>query len=324
MKVYIEYDLANTSGKGKFLSRLTREWDKIGIKYSDNQKGCDVRLAITRYRTKSKLPTAIRIDGAHAMMPINEINGSKRKKVAESTKWKNKHTTECINKAKVVIWQSEFCKKAGHSFWKIKPKKEYVIFNGASKDEFLPRAPEKRIVMSAYWKKRPHKRLNEMLEIALDYVESHTDVYFDVLGDIEIAVPSHKNIVYHGYTNHKGMAQVFAKAAGMLNLCYSDWCPNAVVEALVAGVPVICTANHGASEIVGDSGIVLDVGDDVINNRMPTQAQIPIKNKEPIYNALDTVLKGKSTFSEPEHLDISKIALKYAGVLSAIKERRKK
>ena len=36
-----------------------------------------------------------------------------------------------------------------------------------------------------------------------------------------------------------------------------DWCPNAVVEALAAGVPVICSNHGGGAELVRDRGCVL-------------------------------------------------------------------
>ena len=316
MKTYIEYDVANESGKGRFLNRLTQQWDKTGVKWSAKQDGCSARLAVTRFRTESKLPTAIRIDGSH-----NEIiipKGADKQRLLKSMKWKNEHCASCINRSEAVIWQSEFCKRMGHAIWKIKPSREYVIFNGDDPANWLPRNPQKRIVLSAHWKNRPHKRLREMAEIANKYTAEHPEVMFDVLGDVIGEAVHGPNIIYHGRVGLDVMKKVYSEAAAMLNICYADWCPNAVVEALVAGMPVICTANHGVSEIVGRSGIVVDIDEPIPKDHFTRAMNKAIRDTKPVYDALDKILYGGAVFPPAEHLHISRVAEQYAGVFRDI------
>jgi glycosyltransferase involved in cell wall biosynthesis len=113
------------------------------------------------------------------------------------------------------------------------------------------------------------------------------------------------------------MKEIFATAGCMLNICYADWCPNAVVEALVAGIPVICTKGHGVSEIVKDSGIIVDIDHTIDKKHFFRATNKPIKNIQPVYDALDKVLFTDLTFPKPEHLYIQNVARQY---YEAIKE----
>ena len=307
MKVFVEYDFKNESGKGKFCSRLRAEWDRTGVEYSDTAKGCDVRLSFIKFRTECKLPTVLRLDGSHNELHMNE------KKQA----WKNRLCSGFIKKSKAVIWQSEFCRKMGHVVFADRPRKEYVIFNGADPAEFLPWNPGKNVLLSAYWKERPHKRLAEMLDVARIYTARHPDVFFHVLGDAKDTIKS-PNIIFHGYLSTEKMKQVFSKCACMLNICYADWCPNAVVEALVAGMPVICTAGHGVSEIVRNSGIVVDIDDPIDKKHFYRAMNKPIRDIQPVYDALDAIFIEKRQFPKPEHLYIGKIARKYYEVCKEV------
>lgn len=306
MKIFIEYEKGNQSGKGHFIERLARQWDKMGIPYSYESKGCDVRLALIKFRTECNLPTVLRLDGAH-----NEAHMNEKKQV-----WKNTLCSGFIKKSKAVIWQTEFCRKMGHIVFHNKPKKEYVIFNGADPDEFLPREPKLDVVISAYWKERPHKRLKEMIDVAVVYTKQHPEVRFHVLGDAPYKIDN-PNIIYHGHVDLDKMKIIFSKCKCMLNICYADWCPNAVVEALVAGLPVICTANHGVSEIVKNSGIIVDIDDPIDKKHFYRAMNKPIKNIQPVYDALDQILFTDFIFPKPEHLYIENIAKQYYDAIKA-------
>ena len=316
MKIYVEYDVTNQSGKGQFLNRLTKQWDKTGVKWSSEQAGCSARLAVTRHRTESKLPTAIRIDGSHNEITIP--NGADKKRLIKSMEWKNAHTAKNINTDAATIWQSEFCKRMGHAIWGVKPKSEYVIFNGADPADYLPRTPKKEVVLSAHWKRRPHKRLKEMYDIAVAYTAQHPDVVFHVYGNVLDAFPAHENILFHGRVGPDKLKEAFSTAGCMLNICYADWCPNAVVEALVAGVPVICTANQGVSEIVKDSGIIVDIDEPIPQKHFVRAMNKPIRDIKPVYEALDKILYGGATFPPAEHLYIETVAKQYEGVFHDI------
>lgn len=324
MKIFIEYDTKNQSGKGKFLGRLTRQWDKTGVAWSENPKGCNVRLAITRFRTKSSLPTVIRIDGSHhdTNEKLVRYSDLSKKEIYKKMRWKNRMTAGNIRKSWAVIWQSDFCRAVGERVFEVKGKRGYVIFNGADPADYGQRTKNKNIVMSARWKDRPHKRLHEMVKICGRYIESHPEVRATVLGDVWGNRASYPGVEYLGHCDEEKMKNIFMNSAVMLNLAYFDWCPNAVVEALVSGLPVICSAGTGVAEIVGRSGVVLKLDDPV--KWTVKRAQVPpVFDENPVYAALDKVLYGQEDFAKPEHLYIETIAEKYYAVLKECYEHCK-
>jgi len=321
MKIFIEYDLKNESGKGKFIQRLTKQWDKMGVEYSDTESGCDVRFAITRYRTKSKLPTVIRIDGAHAEFNVDSIkNKSERKKTLKNLAWKNSITASDISRSEAVIWQSEFCRMMGKHIFKKNAKREYVIFNGDNPDDYK-RNPQndgfKRVIMSARWKHRKHKRLKEMLQIANMYLKKNDKVMFYIAGDNDVKYEKHNNIVMLGHLGMETLKDLLCKCDCMLNIAYFDWCPNAVVEALVAGLPVICSNQGGVPEIVKDSGVILQLDNEIPTN-LERATNPPEIKLEPVVDAFDEVLYGNKKFSKAEHLYIEFIARQYTDVFKDV------
>jgi glycosyltransferase involved in cell wall biosynthesis len=317
MRVYIEYDLDNESGKGKFVQRMCREWQKMGVEYSDQPEGCTVRLAITRYRTKCKLPTALRIDGSHHEFNLESAKYKlPTKEILKKLKWKNGLMADNIKASDAVIWQSHFCRSQGRKVFKVKPKIDYVVFNGADPADYRHEPKKDKIVfMSAKWLYRPHKRLKEMLEIAAEYWNLHNEVRFIVAGNNE-EKSGCPGVLMVGHVAEDVLRSLISSASCMLNLAYYDWCPNAVVEALVGGMPVICANGTGVAEIVKDSGIVLNLDKpdhDVMRRGVP-----PPFDYAPVYNALDRILYHGAVFPPAEHLYIDRIARDYADILRSI------
>lgn len=297
MRIYCDYNLNAESGKTKFLNRLQKEWDRTGVSWSYDPDGCDVRLCVSRPRTNIDMPSVVRIDG-NLTTHKHEIS-------------------HAVRNFDLVIWQSEFCRKMGRQIFGI-PKKECVVFNGASPDEFDARRPDGvSIVMSAKWKTRENKRLKRMLDLAVEYLGLHSELRFRVLGNIVVNVPRHPRIKYYGEVSNSKVKEIYSKSSCMLNLAWYDWCPNAVVEALVAGLPVICSGGTGVGEVVGDSGIVLDL-DAPIERAEQLEEHPPKINYQKVFDALDRVMYGKEKFPKAEHLNIQKIAIEYKEALNGV------
>lgn len=65
-----------------------------------------------------------------------------------------------------------------------------------------------------------------------------------------------------GKRDHAAMAELYAGAHLFLHPAEKDPCPNAVFEAVCAGLPVLYNPARGSSrEIVGDNGLALDLDD---------------------------------------------------------------
>ena len=317
MKIFIEHKM-DESGKGKFFQRMTKVWDKQGVAWSQDPSGCDVRLAVTRFRTKFKGPTVLRIDGAHMNFNFDVTKYKlKKKEIIKKLEWKNNNTAKNIQKSSAVIWQSDFCRRAGRKVFKVKPKKEYVIFNGADPADYLrTETSEKIVLMSASWVDRPHKRLKEMLDIAYEYVSNNKDVVFYVAGRSSIEESKHNRVKLLGHITESELRDLLSRTSCMLNLAWYDWCPNAVVESLIAGVPVICSDGTGVAEIVKDSGIILKL-DEPVTVRVKRAGEPPAFNPESVHIALDKILSGVK-YPFPEHLHINKISNQYLEVLKSV------
>ena len=95
----------------------------------------------------------------------------------------------------------------------------------------------------------------------------------------------------------------------MLNLSYYDWCPNAVVEGLCAGLPVICNNSSGAAELLGSNSIVVQVDKDPVakyRDRDKPPKVDALKVADAVVNVLHNSKKQYSPI-----VDIQNIAIQY-------------
>jgi glycosyltransferase involved in cell wall biosynthesis len=132
----------------------------------------------------------------------------------------------------------------------------------------------------------PHKRLKEMLEMVREYGQAR-NIRCWVAGKTDMhAEPP---IVMLGHLDEKRLNDYLSMSDVMLNLCWYDWCPNAVVEAICAGVPVICGNNGGVPEIVRDSGIILDIDTPMKPAWQKDSVPSIMGKKQDVFDALDYV-----------------------------------
>jgi len=255
MKVFIDYDI-NNSGKGKFLQRLMPELEKLGVESRFKPEGCDVALGIARWRTKPDMPKVLRVDGIY-------LDGDDKR-----DKWINKHVKKSIERADCVIFQSEFSRKMVNKKLKPKIKLDTVIFNGADPKDYadvesIDTGFKYNIIASAKWcnrhGNRKHKRLKAIISVAKMITSIRNDVKFLIAGKTEEKYNSTKQIEFLGYLEEPMLRRYLKTANVMVYLAKLDWMPNAVIEALCAGTPVICTQGHGVEEVVrATTGIVVN------------------------------------------------------------------
>jgi glycosyltransferase involved in cell wall biosynthesis len=162
-----------------------------------------------------------------------------------------------LNAADMVIFQSryqrEFFRAAGYA-----GRRDSVIHNGADR---------------RFWVERPlHPALGEVLRLVSSTASPRETKRHDLIArlstipGVEIshlgAWPSNldpKNVQMLGLLPHDGMLEAFSNAHFLLHPAIKDPCPNAVFEAICAGLPVIYNPGPGSSrEIVGENGLALD------------------------------------------------------------------
>jgi glycosyltransferase involved in cell wall biosynthesis len=309
MNLYIDYK-PDYSGKGKFLLRLIDALGDRGVKLS-SEKSADVELGIVYWKHMLNVPRVLRIDGVH-IMESPKLESS------------NKNIRSSIKHSDAVIFQSQFSKRIATTVLGIEPKRSFVIYNGDTKDRFNVTQIESpypnNVIMVAHWgKDRPAKRLVPMLRIARKYTREHNDVRFWVIGTVINRVRSKyasDQIVFTGEIEDPLLRRYQVRADVMLNLAWVDWCPNAVVESLCAGTPVICSNGSGVAEIVRDCGTVLDL-DEFVDGKTVFPRDAPEIDEDKVFAALDYELKAKRRV-HADWLQIETIARQYKNVFESI------
>lgn len=156
-----------------------------------------------------------------------------------------------------VIFQSEYQRNffLGAGFRNIN---NVVIHNGANSNifKFISRKQLKGKVklISSAASSRVSKNLKLLAEISkIKLVEIYHIGAWDKLQDS-------KNIILLGTKTQNEMNEIFSKMDGFIHLAYRDPCPNSIIEAILAGLPVIYYPTQtSSSEIIGLNGIPLNL-----------------------------------------------------------------
>jgi len=315
IKLYIQTkkEKLGGTGKHKFLQRMIPYLEDLGVKCQFSSKGADVTLGIGHYRDKTKVPAILRLDGIH----LDSI-----KKYNYRNYWANCQIRGSIWKSNAVIFQTEFCRRIIKGMITDKIKKEYVIYNGANPKDYEVEPMESEypnnVILSARWKSgklRRSKRLKPMLEIASQYCKMRNDVCFWVAGDTDIDL-GHSRIKMLGYVKEPELRRYLKMADVMLYLAWAEWCPNAVVECLIAGTPVICANGNGVEEIVKGCGTIC-VFDKPMEAKAVKKIKPPTVDEKMVFAALDCRLKDKKRV-EPHWLHVEEIAKQYYQVIKDV------
>lgn len=285
MKIFLDYKI-DGSGKGKFLTRLLAELGSRGHLVIDNAKRADVALGISRWRSKVKCPKVLRIDGIR-------IEHDKK------AKWYNGMVSDGIRKSDVVVFQSAFAQRYIISKLGVVPERSRVIHNGAPK---VARAPQvfKQIVLAGHWgvsENRKHKRLPEMLSFCEWFVGKHAEFHVSACGETRLR-STNPHILMLGNVDDTTLRSGMSASHCMLNLSDLDWCPNATVEALTAGCPVVGYAGTAVGELIESVGL----------------RPLPFGSS---YPEIETAVMGATSDFDPSGLYIENIAAKYEEALSA-------
>jgi glycosyltransferase involved in cell wall biosynthesis len=168
--------------------------------------------------------------------------------------------------ADAVIYQSKFVAKVWRenifSYSNIK-NDQHIIYNSVSISDFYPT------------RKIPAKNIEfKMLCIegtingapAITILRSINDVEVNIYGEVSKEVLKSfdeipkRNIVFKGIVDRSKVPDKLAGLKIFLNLETNPPCPNAVIEAMASGVPIVGFDSGSLKELVGDAGIVLPYG----------------------------------------------------------------
>lgn len=312
MKIFMGKNIDSPgTGKGFFIQRLAKELSKypnVEI-IRDPGRSHDIALHIS----KIKIPTAskkniIRIDGC-----IMDITKNYKKA--------NKAFKKAFKQADGVIYQTNFCKEACNRFIGKPVCDTDVIFNGADihcADNISPANKENSNVFITASRWRPQKRLKDIVETFL--LADMNDSILYVAGDLSKSGTTSKwrnkhldisgRVKYLGVLSQERLLSYLKISDAFIHLSWIDWCPNAVVEAISVGVPVICNNVGGTQELVRPSGgIVCDI-DKPYNLKPCDLYSPPAFNRDIVISAMDKACYD-DIIIDNSHVDIREIAKKY-------------
>ena len=307
MKVLLEAKHTLHTGKGKFAIRLKKALKELGVKAtfepdSPSMRGkFDIVLGFGKFLEKH--------DAKKKIVRLGALHIDKN----EDYKKLNKRKKKAIHSADGVIYQSKFSKKLCREFLGKPDCPEAVIFNGADPKEFdvePMKSPFKYNFLASTRVWTPQKRLKQIEKAFIKanmpdsclWVCGETKECKSIMGYGINQLTS--EIRYMGLVSEKKLASLYKLCNAMIHITYLDACPNSVVEALVAGCPVICTDQGGVYELV-KSGYRLFY--DKQYNFKPIDLNKPPKLKFEFSKIeLNRVWKSDSV-----HLHISTIAKQY-------------
>jgi len=311
MKIFID------NGKEHVLiKRMLPIWKKLGHIFSNPGDAdvllCNIRLA----NRKLNIPKVQRLDGIYYDLATNY---NQRNSAISSTHGMVDGT----------IYQSYSCKAQAEKY--LMPRKKSavcrIIYNGIEENWCgkHKRMDDFHIVIAAKW--RRHKRLKETIDIFLKFLKKFPDSYLHILGDIiENKKIKNKHIIYYGHLSHSSMASIFQKSDCSIHLSKRDACPNSVVEAIGAGMPVITsTVCGGATEMCEmTKGCIVVKGDTDLKDYAPaypyTDKHNIVSNKltENIINELSNIYKNRPRVNIPKMLTIDYCAKAYVNFLKVL------
>jgi len=305
------------SGKSFFCERLSVSLKKLGIGItSDIHKPHDVSLNIVFLeKTKIKAKSIVRLDGIWH-------------NIKQKYKKQNNGILKNLKKADGVVYQTKFCKKASDRYIKKIDVSYDIIFNGTNLDAHNDVEP---VIVDgfdhcfiAYSRWRPHKRLRESIKCFLHANVKGSCLF--VAGDISKCGNSSRikkyfrkepNIKYLGNLSQRKLASYLKNCDASIHLSWIDWCPNSVVEAIAAGVPVITNNVGGTQELVRPGGGIVCNIDKPWDFKPCDLYNPPSFDRDIVANAIVKCSK-KEIHVKNTHVDIDKTAKQYESLFKKV------
>lgn len=241
------------TGKGFFCLRLGKILSSLGHELIENPEiPHDVSLHLAKIRRKS--------GGGKKILRLNGVCHNNDLNI----KSQNKGLVKALRCADGVIYQSQFSKSLCDRYLGTFDGPNTIIYNGADPDFYTNIKPaelknKNNFISASRW--RPHKRLRDIIESFRQATIEDSCLY--IAGDLSKSGLTkneiHKyfaadDLVHLGRIDQKTLGSYLKSSRAFIHLCWFDNCPNAVVEAICAGVPVISNNVGGTPEIVDPSG----------------------------------------------------------------------
>lgn len=318
MKLYIDNKRSSNS-ISIFFGLLEEELHKIGGVTMASSKKADVILCgptssvASQWLGRKKIVQ--RLDGIY----FNSDELSR-------TITKNRNIQALYEKVSGVIFQSAYSKRMIETILGKCRSKNVVVHNGSSiKPKYINNAPSAFpsvvqmktdgytiCLASADW--RPIKRLDSLIAGFVEYRRKHPKTVLLVAGPSSQS--NNDGVVCLGNLSHRNMLALYTLVDLLINLSFSDACPNVVVEALIANKPILASSNQGSSEFYKNNGYIIQEPFSW-KFEMISYANMPKLPKELVVDGIERALS--TGFKNEIKVDMNNCARQYLDFLQSIR-----
>lgn len=174
-----------------------------------------------------------------------------------------------------VFYQSEFCKRAADKFLGVRSGQSEILYNAVDTQRFTPRTGRKAGMPFVFL---ASGKIDEHLYYRIDCIigglamarRRGLDAKLIIAGKLSPMVRERADrqasslgicnaVAFPGPYSQIEAPEVYRAADAYLSTTHQDACPNAVLEALASGLPVIYSGTGGVPELVG-SGAGVNLG----------------------------------------------------------------
>lgn len=249
---------------------------------------------------------------------IHRMDGAYFNKDMSGAKSMNKQIARAIKGAVGVVYQSKYSQRMTEGILKIK-KTGAIIHNGFDRNEYKNIVPhdrmgkDKMLIACAKWRglKRPRSIVKGFLAASIP------SSILVMIGDINRKdIIKHKDVIYTGSIKPHKIYKYYLGCDGVIHISRLDACPNVVVEALVAGKPVLCNNVGGTPEIVGNSGVIINI-DPPLEYKMFSMGKPDKIKSRFVAEGIEKLLNTKWNICRPD-LEMSECARRYYNYFSEI------
>lgn len=182
----------------------------------------------------------------------------------EYRRGKHAYIKELNRFADVTVYQSNFVFENMHPFLGY-PERYEIIHNGADPTQFYPSDQVGEFIGHITWGVGDKKRLDILYEV----IRENPDEKFLLIGNhnkSEYDFTSLSNVKCVGEVPREKIPYYLHQMKFLFFPSEKDPCPNTVIEAIMAGVPVCYNQIGGSVEIVKDCGVPLSEFETMLEN----------------------------------------------------------
>ncbi len=179
-------------------------------------------------------------------------------------KQKHEKIRELNKLADITVYQSKFVFDNMHTYLG-KPAKYVIIHNGGSTDEFFPNEKCGKFIGHVTWGVGDKKRL----DILYDIIKSNSHLDFLLVGRQAESKYNFSNLINAkciGPVNRSELLNYYHQMKFLIFPSENDPCPNTVIEAMLAGLPVCYNKKGGTVELVRDCGVPIERFSYIVDN----------------------------------------------------------